>query len=71
VLVIYTGWIGATEQGAAICMFQILSILYRLPSGVSSASINLIGGSLGAGNYAAARVYSLASLSVVIVIVAI
>lgn len=69
VLVIYAGWIGSTEQGAAITVFHLFSVCYRIPNGISMASTNLIGSSLGANLYKDAKKYSQAAFLLVLVVI--
>eukprot|EP00345_Euplotes_harpa_P007371 CAMPEP_0168331974 /NCGR_PEP_ID=MMETSP0213-20121227/8677_1 /TAXON_ID=151035 /ORGANISM="Euplotes harpa, Strain FSP1.4" /LENGTH=202 /DNA_ID=CAMNT_0008335901 /DNA_START=889 /DNA_END=1494 /DNA_ORIENTATION=+ len=68
-LVIFVGWIGSTEQAAAIIAFQMLSLTYRMPNGVSMASTNLVGNYLGANQADNAKMYTKASFVLTVLIV--
>lgn len=64
---IMTGWIGTQEQAAFIICFHCTSVAYRIPYGISNASVNPIGTLLGAGQYKNAKKYALAALMLTIV----
>ncbi|CAI2367237.1 unnamed protein product [Moneuplotes crassus] len=66
-IMIFSGWCGVKDQAAAIAIFNVFSALYRLISGISMATSNLVGNCLGNNDAKNAKQYALASLCVTFV----
>ncbi|CAI2367105.1 unnamed protein product [Moneuplotes crassus] len=67
IIMIFTGWCGAKDQAAAIIIFNVFLAMYRLISGISMATSNLVGNCLGNNDAKNAKQYALASLCVAFV----
>lgn len=69
VLTIFSGYLGTNEQGATIIIINISGTLFMMPLGLSFATSNLVGSSLGAGKPQVAKRYAKIAISVAVVCV--
>lgn len=66
-LMIMSGYIGVTEQGASVIIFNFTAFLFMGPLGMGFSAGNLVGTNLGTGKAATAKRYADVCLIVAII----